>query len=239
MITATSTTASACVHDTSGGRPMTRLSTGWIAQPPTRPTTAHAVSARAEVGWREPRGSGGSDESAGPRGVMRGPRDVVRRSAAAEQDVVGSFSIDLERDVVALADTRRVGRGEQLGDRPAVGEDGVGLEVVPRLEDEGALVGPRVRQAQEVLVGPAVADDDQVDVERAGGVADVAALAVEGVLDGQGALHEARRGERGVGEQDRVEERTGALGCVDGVYFTPLVGVLFTFPSRYLFAIGR
>ena len=23
------------------------------------------------------------------------------------------------------------------------------------------------------------------------------------------------------------------------VYFTPLVGVLFTFPSRYLFAIGR
>ena len=72
---------------------------------------------------------------------------------------------------------------EQVGDRAAVGEDRVGLEVVPRLEHEGALVGPRVRQAQEVLVGAAVADDDQVDVEGARRVADLAALALEGVLD--------------------------------------------------------
>src|SRR6478735_4739712 len=215
MIAATITSTRACAHDTSGGRPATEVITGWIAQPSASPTTMDAVRARAEVGRSVPRGSSGSSWGAsGPDSVTRGPRGVLGRSAAEEQEVAG-WSLDLEGEVLAPLHTRGVGRVEQLGDRATVGEDRVGLEVVPRLEDEGALVGARVRQPQEVLVGPAVTDDDQVDVERARGVADVAALAVEGVLDGQRTLHQPGGGERGVGEQDGVQVGARALRRVD------------------------
>ena len=73
---------------------------------------------------------------------------------------------------------------------PGVEEHGVGVDVEPRLEHEGALVGARVRQPEDVLVAATVADDDQVDVERARRVPDLAALAVEGVLDRQRAVHQ-------------------------------------------------
>src|SRR6478736_4258260 len=159
MIAATITSTRACAHDTSGGRPATEVITGWIAQPSASPTTMDAVRARAEVGRSVPRGASGPDS------VTRGPRGVLGRSAAEEQEVAG-WSLDLEGEVLAPLHTRGVGRVEQLGDRATVGEDRVGLEVVPRLEDEGALVGARVRQPQAVLVGAAVTDDDQVDVER-------------------------------------------------------------------------
>ena len=86
MIAATSTSASACVHETSGGRPAIRPTSGWMPHPIASPATAHAVSARAEVGRRVPRGSGGSSGSVP---LTRGPRGVVRGSAAEEQDVVG------------------------------------------------------------------------------------------------------------------------------------------------------
>ncbi len=77
------------------------------------------------------------------------------------------MSLDLEDQVVAQGDAGVAEGGEEVGDGAAVGELGVGLEVQPRPQDEGALGGARVREPQVLVVGAAVADDDQVDVEGA------------------------------------------------------------------------
>ena len=80
-------------------------------------------------------------------------------------------SLDLQREVVAQLETVPVGRLlQELGDRAVVGQDRVGLGVVPGLEHERALEGARVRQDEVLVVRAAVANDDHVDVEGARGV---------------------------------------------------------------------
>ena len=76
-------------------------------------------------------------------------------------------------------------------------------------------------QAEGLLVAAPVADDDQVDVEGARRVLDLAALTLEGVLDRQRAVHQPGGGQRGVHQHDGVEvvlrlgRAVDRLGLVD------------------------
>lgn len=73
------------------------------------------------------------------------------------------------------------------------GELGLGVDVVPGGQDEGAQVGPGVGEGEDGVVGDHVGVGHDVDVDRAGAPA-LLADAVEGLLDGVAALQEAGGG---------------------------------------------
>ena len=81
---------------------------------------------------------------------------------------------------------------EEIGDRAAAGQLGLGLHVVPGGEDEGALVGARVGEGEDRVVGDDVGVRDDVDVEGAGAPA-LVPDAVEGLLDRVRPLQERGR----------------------------------------------
>src|SRR5688572_16187702 len=123
--------------------------------------TAHAVMAPPDIGWSRRSSSAGSFS-----GPWSGSSGAVLRSGS-----------ELEAEVVAAGDAGLVGLLQQLGDRTHAGKIGARLQVEPRLEHEGPLVRPRVRQRQRLLLEDLVADRDDVDVERTRLVEDAAARA--------------------------------------------------------------
>src|SRR5689334_11349902 len=129
-------------HVTTGGVP-NRPVMGWISQPSTRPVMTEPPTSAGVVGRSRPSGSSG-----GPGRPSLTPGSLL-----------------LEDQVVAAYDAGVVEPVEQLLDGAVVGQLGVRLEVVPRLQHEDALVGAGVGQAQRLLVAAAVAHHDQVDVE--------------------------------------------------------------------------
>ena len=76
----------------------------------------------------------------------------------------------MQLEIIATGDAVTTDLVEECGDLAVPGDAGVGLEVEPGRQHEGALGGPRVRQHHLGSVGDAVADHDQVDVERPRGV---------------------------------------------------------------------
>jgi hypothetical protein len=140
---------------------------------------------------------------------VRLPRGAPASRASLE------WPLELEHQVVAAVDAVLADGGEQVGHRATLGDLRLRVEVEPRPEHEGPLRGPRVREAEVVVVRTPVADDDEVHVEGAGRVAHLAALAVEGVLDGQRTVQQAGRGECGVGHHDGVEEQVRPVRGVD------------------------
>jgi len=72
-----------------------------------------------------------------------------------------------------------------------------------------------LRQHEVVVAALLVADDDEVDVQGARGVA-FGALPTEGVLDREAAVEQRVRRQRGVRGDDDVEEVAGVRGTADG-----------------------
>src|SRR5690606_9225968 len=121
---ATKKSTSAWLHARTGAVPVSLSAAGCQSQPSSSPSRPAPTSAPGPSGARWPgEGSGGpgSDPGWGPGS---GPGWVI---ACSEQ---------LEREVLTPAHAGQVDLLEQLGDRPVVQQDGVGLEVVPRLEHE-------------------------------------------------------------------------------------------------------
>ena len=186
-------------------------------RPPSAVTTAY------DSGRSVPSGSGGSSRSSSgsvPRGSLlnafRGPRGSVRLPRGAPPRALSwgdhsSSRTRSSRRAIPLSPTAE----SRSATGPRSGNSACGSTSSHGPEHEGPLRGARVRQPELVVVAAPVADHDQVDVEGARRVLDLAALPVEGVLDRQRAVQQARGGQRGVGEHHRVEELVGAVGRVD------------------------
>ena len=150
--------ASGWAQVTIGAVSRTRSASGRSSQPPTSPTTAQPVTTAAQrpqrVGLRS-RPAGRGSSSSGPGGPSL-PRERIPSGGHWNSRTRSS------RTVMPLWSPGRGGRrpGPGRAARPRV-------DVEPRAQHEGALVGARVRQPERLVVAAPVADDDQVDVERA------------------------------------------------------------------------
>jgi hypothetical protein len=75
------------------------------------------------------------------------------------------LSSDSKTKVAAPDQAVLAGLSEQARDGTKAGQPGVGIGIVPRDEDESALMGARMRQRQSGIVANLVVAGDDVDVE--------------------------------------------------------------------------
>src|SRR3954447_26672244 len=201
MTIATSQRAAGCAQETSGAVSVTFSERGFQRTPSRTPTAAQATTTQIDSGWSVPSGSGGS--SSGPSGsspsrlnALRGPHGGVRPPRGAPPSCASvARSLDVEDQVVAPGDPVLAHRRQEVGDPALVGDLGVRVDVQPGPQHEGSLRGARVGQPEVVVVGASVAHHDQVDVEGARSVLDLAPLTVEGVLDGERTVEQPRGGQ--------------------------------------------
>src|SRR3954447_18630877 len=158
------TSAPTAVHSTRGGLVLNCSLIGTSAYPSSPPLMNTAAI---------------TDNFVGPIVPSVGGPD---RSDNAAFPVAHGAGSDLELGVVP-DDGAGVESGEEVGDLPSAGDDRPGVDLVPRDEDEGALMGARMRQYQLRAVVDTVAHHDQIDVERPRSIA-LAPLAPERRLDG-------------------------------------------------------
>src|SRR4051794_39853017 len=143
-IAATRNSASGCAQGTWGGSPVPWSVARWNSQPATRPIAVQVHRAAGLIGRSRPSGSGGSGSSTGGSGsALTGGSPSAHRglipphARLARSRFRGAHDLlHLKHEVLALLEPAPVALLQQLGNRTRVGELGVRLDVVPRLEHE-------------------------------------------------------------------------------------------------------